>query len=97
MADLQPNDWENHRVVGRNKQPAHATLLPYAELSAALSGDRDQTPYFRLLNGDWQFHFAPNPAAAPAAFYRPGFDSRHRGVPPGPRTWQVWGMVFRAT
>jgi beta-galactosidase len=91
MADLLPKDWENPQVVGRNKQPAHATLLPYAELSAALSGDRNQTPHFQLLNGDWQFHFAPNPEAAPADFYRTDFDSHDWDLLPVPSNWQVRG------
>jgi len=91
MADLLPKDWENPQVVGRNKQPAHATLLPYAELNAALSGDRNQTPYFQLLNGDWQFHFAPNPDAAPADFHRTDFDSHDWDLLPVPSNWQVRG------
>ncbi len=91
MADLLPNDWENPHIVGRNKQPTHATLLPYAELSAALSGDRNQTPHFQLLDGDWQFHFAPNPDAAPADFHRVDFDSSHWNLLPVPSNWQVMG------
>ena len=91
MADVQPNDWENPQVVGRNKQPAHATLLPYADVEAALSGDRNQTPYFRLLNGDWQFHFAPNPDEAPVDFHRTDFDSSGWDLLPVPSNWQVMG------
>ena len=96
MADLQPKDWENPKVVGRNKQPAHVTLLPYAELSAALSGDRNQTPYFQLLNGDWQFHFAANPDAAPADFHRVDFDSSDWDLLPVPSNWQVMGYGHSA-
>ena len=76
MAIKERNDWENPQVVGRNKQPAHATLLPYANESTALAGERGASPYFQLLNGDWQFHFAPTPAAAPQDFYKPDFDAR---------------------
>ncbi len=91
MTTKQPKDWENPQVVGRNKQPAHATLLPFAELSAALSGDRNNSPYFRSLNGDWQFHFAPNPDAAPADFHRIDFDSHDWDVLPVPSNWQIQG------
>ena len=52
MTTEQPKDWENHRVVGRNKQPAHATLLPYADLSTALAGNREKSPYeVQYFNG----------------------------------------------
>ena len=32
------NDWENPQVVGRNKEPGHATLMPFADQAAALTG-----------------------------------------------------------
>ncbi len=91
MTLTQPEDWENPQMVGRNKQPAHATLLPYADLSAALTGERANSPYFRLLNGDWRFHFAPAPAAAPEDFYQPGFDSSQWDTVPVPSNWQILG------
>ncbi len=31
-------DWENPAVVGRNKEPGHATALPYADAGSALGG-----------------------------------------------------------
>ncbi|HEU0297266.1 MAG TPA: glycoside hydrolase family 2 TIM barrel-domain containing protein [Anaerolineales bacterium] len=88
---MQPKDWENPQIVGRNKQPAHATLLPFADLNSALTGERNNSPYFQLLNGDWRFHFAPTPAGAPEDFYRPDFDSSRWDVIPVPSNWQVVG------
>jgi hypothetical protein len=32
------NDWENPKLTGRNKQPAHATLMPYADVGTAMGG-----------------------------------------------------------
>jgi beta-galactosidase len=91
MSTSQPKDWENPQVVGRNKQPAHVTLLPYADLSSALAGERNNSPYFQLLNGDWQFHFAPTPTAAPEDFYCPDFDSSGWDTIPVPSNWQMLG------
>ena len=88
---MQPRDWENPQVVGRNKQPAHATLLPYADLTTAMTGERNSSPYFQLLNGDWQFHFVPTPAAAPEDFHRPDFDARGWDIIPVPSNWQMLG------
>jgi hypothetical protein len=51
MADAI-RDWENPRVFQRNREPAHVTLAPYADTVSALAGDRNASPYFRLLNGD---------------------------------------------
>ena len=91
MPKSQPNDWENPQIVGRNKQPAHATLVPYKDVSTALGGNRNDSPFFQLLTGDWQFHFAPTPASAPEDFYRPDFDASWWETVPVPSNWQLLG------
>ena len=91
MTRVQANDWENPQVVGRNKEPAHATLLPYADEATALQGDREASPCFQLLNGEWKFHYAPNPASAPAAFHEPGFDVNGWDTIAVPGNWQLQG------
>ncbi len=91
MTAIPPQDWENPQVVGRNKQPAHVTLLPYADVNPALAGERNHSPYFQLLNGDWQFHFAPTPTAAPEDFYRLDFDLSKWETIPVPSNWQILG------
>ena len=70
--ETSPNDWENPRLLSRNREPAHATLVPYADVETALRGERETSPFFRLLNGDWDFCYAPNPAAVPHGFEHPG-------------------------
>ena len=59
-------DWENPRVFGINKEPAHATLVPYPDERAALRGPDAETPFVRSLNGPWKFHWAPDPSKRPA-------------------------------
>jgi len=85
------NDWENPQIVGRNKEPGHAPLLPFADVTAALEGQREASPYFRSLNGDWRFHHAPNPAAAPADFFELAFDDAGWDALPVPSNWQMHG------
>ncbi len=91
MITKQSEDWSNHLIVGRNKQPTHATLLPYADVSTALKGNREESPFFKLLNGNWKFNFSPTPNAAPEEFYRPDFDSRSWDTIPVPSNWQMLG------
>jgi LL-diaminopimelate aminotransferase len=44
MILYQPqHDWEDLSVLHRNREPAHATLLPYADAAAALTGDQSWT------------------------------------------------------
>lgn len=86
-----PKDYENPAIVGRNKEPAHATLIPYPDRASALAGDRDISPYFKLLNGDWQFHFAPNPDLAPADFFQLDYQVGSWPSIPVPSNWQMLG------
>jgi beta-galactosidase len=67
-------DWENPQVVGINKLDPHAPVYPFADRQTALSLDRAKSPFYRLLDGDWKFHFSPNPEARPLAFFEASFD-----------------------
>ena len=86
------NDWENPKVVGRNKEPGHATLLPYADEATALAADRSASPYFRLLNGEWKFQVATSPGAAPEGFQEPDYDDGAWDPITVPSNWQVAGL-----
>ena len=55
--DTPPNDWENPAVISINKEDPHATLIPFAETEQAKEGDRNKSPYYKSLNGDWKFNW----------------------------------------
>ena len=84
------NDWENPAIQGRHRLPAHATLMPYPDAASALRGIRFDSPFCHLLNGDWQFHLAPNPAAAPP-FHLPDYDASAWPTVAVPGNWQLQG------
>jgi len=88
-------DWENPQITGVNKEPAHATLIPFADESAARANPaaltRENSPFFLSLNGEWQFAAAPNPAAAPAGFEAPDFDASAWDRIQVPSNWQLCG------
>jgi beta-galactosidase len=84
-------DWENPHVVGRNKEPGHATLMPFADTIKAASGNRDQSPFFLSLNGTWKFHWSSNPQTRPRDFYRPEVDVTGWDDIPVPANWQLHG------
>ena len=80
------HDWENPQVVERNKEPGHVPLFAFADEDAALSGQR---PFFKLLNGTWQFFCVPNPFVAPRDFFMPDFDDSAWAVVAVPGNWQL--------
>lgn len=61
-----PNDWENQTLLHINREPSRASIVPYADADNALSGDRNASPFFRLLNGHWRFQYSLRPEDAPA-------------------------------
>jgi beta-galactosidase/beta-glucuronidase len=91
FAASNPSDWENPEILARQREPAHATLVPFPDLESALPGERCLSPYFKLLNGNWQFFYAPNPEDIPSGFQYEQFDSRGWDSLPVPSNWQLHG------
>ncbi|MBN2414890.1 DUF4981 domain-containing protein [bacterium] len=85
------NDWENPQVRGINKEDAHATLMPYAVVENALTGDREASLFYRSLNGTWKFHWAEKPADRPREFSRPEYSTRAWDDIEVPSNWQRQG------
>ena len=79
----QHHDWEDPSVLGINKLPYHATLqLPskWKECEEIVS-----------LDGEWLFHWSPNPDTRPADFYREDYDVSDWGKIKVPGNWQTQG------
>ena len=84
-------DWENPRIVGRNKEPAHATLMPYPNEEEALSCEREKSSWFLTLNGEWKFKLYENPDSLPKDFYKLYYDDGDWAIIPVPSNWQMLG------
>ncbi len=76
-------EWEDPRVFAVNREPAHATFVPYADEASARRGALafvpgaarvEASPFVRSLNGMWKFHWVKEPSKRPADFYKPEFD-----------------------
>ena len=83
-------DWQNEQVIGRNKEPGRATSFPFPDRQSALDSDCAR-PWFLSLDGDWKFHWSPDPQSRPAGFYQPDFDVTGWDEIPVPGNWQMHG------
>jgi beta-galactosidase len=91
VATGQVEDWEDPQVVGRNKQPGHATLMPYPDIQSAMKGTREASPFHKSLDGNWKFHWVRKPAERPVDFYKPDYDVSCWNDIPVPSHWELNG------
>ncbi len=86
-----PPEIENPECIGINKEPAHATLMPYADLKEALAANRHASTFCRTLNGMWKFNWVSWPQARPVDFYKPAYDVSSWKEISVPSNWQIMG------
>ena len=68
-------DWENPLVISKNRERARATLYFYPTNDLALKMKREASPWFKLLNGKWQFKWVKTPAQSNNDFVETGYDA----------------------
>ena len=90
----QHPDWENPQMIGRGKEAARATAVPFADRTTALAGDASASPWHLSLNGQWSFHWSVNPGQRPPDFHRPDFDVSLWDTIPVPANWQLHGYGY---
>lgn len=86
-----PPDWENPAVFRVNKEEPHATKMPFPDAADARTKARLQSPWCRVLNGEWKFAWAPEPERRPRGFEQPGFDDSAWGTIPVPANVELHG------
>lgn len=90
-------DWENPEVFAINKEPPRAAFTAFDSRDAALASlqtipvNPASSPFYRLLNGRWKFHWSPKPADRPTDFYQEGFDDSAWDLIDVPANWQLHG------
>jgi beta-galactosidase len=86
-----PREIEDPQCLGINKEPWHATLMPYANMQEALAANRHASSFCCSLNGPWKFNWVKRPELRPVEFYKPDFDVSAWKDIPVPSNWQVLG------
>jgi len=88
---VTPPEVENEQITGINKEPYHATLMPYKDRREAVVANRRASTWARSLNGQWKFHWVPRPEERPVDFYKPSFDVSTWKEIPVPSNMEVQG------
>lgn len=88
-------EWNNNPEIFQvNREPAHATLMPYDTVERALEGKRENSPFYQSLNGEWKFHWSENPASRPVDFYETDYDDSSWDTITVPSSWQLEGYDY---
>lgn len=91
--------WEDETMFAENKELGCATYIPYITEKEMLA-DKDfyRTPWlysqsssFKLLNGNWCFHFVSEPSQRPESFYKEDYDVSSWETIPVPSNWEMQG------
>jgi len=86
-----PKEIEDPECIGINKEPNHATLMPYGSLKEALAANRHASSYSRSLNGQWKFNWVDWPQKRPVNFYKTDYDVSAWKEIMVPSCWQLKG------
>jgi beta-galactosidase len=84
-------DWQNPAVLGINREAPHATLMPFGDSVLAVRGVREESSFFRLLNGQWKFHWSEKPSDRPVDFFEEEYDVGSWKEISVPGNWQLQG------
>jgi beta-galactosidase len=87
----QPNDWENPKVFGINKEDGHSILMPFDSVDDALNQKNTDSKYYQSLNGNWKFKLAKNPSESSSDFYVNTFNTQNWDDIKVPGNWELQG------
>ncbi len=91
LSSSEGQDWENPKVLGRNKEPARTALMVFPDSRTALNSPQEGSPFYKSLNGSWRFNWVEKPADRPLQFYEPSYDVSQWDKISVPGNWQVQG------
>ena len=99
VADREKVYWEDETRFEENKEPGHATYMPYAseeEMTAdtefyARPWNDSHSSLQCSLNGDWSFNLVSEPSLCPVDFYKEDFDVSGWETIPVPSNWEMLG------
>ena len=87
--EITGNEWDGHPEISEvNRERARATFYPYASVEAAKTMDKENSEYYKLLNGTWKFNFSKL-EEKPVDFQAPDFDDSSWDDIEVPSNWNV--------
>ncbi|MDR0962709.1 MAG: discoidin domain-containing protein [Mediterranea sp.] len=86
------NEWESPQELALNKEQPHAWFFPFQSVESARKVLPENSQYWQSLDGQWHFHWAPDPDSRPKEFYRPDYDVSAWDYTTVPSSWNIYGL-----
>ena len=86
-----PKEIQNPLVIGVNKLPARTSFWAAPSLDEAQKTNYDQSIWVKSLNGNWRFHWSPDPQSRPIDFFKSNFSHDNWDYIPVPSTIERQG------
>lgn len=83
--------YKNIEILGINRMEPHGLSIPYTSPLTALKGIRGASPYFKSLNGTWDFFYSPCKYDVPKGHFSVDYDASGWDTIPVPSSWQTHG------
>lgn len=91
-SENQDGVWDNVLITQVNKEEANTIAIPFASENDVINKSIEESPYYLSLNGTWKFHWAKDPDAKPADFYKPDYSVAGWDNIEVPSVWQIYGI-----
>lgn len=92
-------EWQDKDAFRAGQLPIHGLVVPYADGKGAEKAiseqEFDKSPWYKSLNGSWDFKWTKNPAKRPAGFESPSYSTAGWNKITVPGNWETQGYGTR--
>ena len=86
-------EWENPQIFQINREEPSASFYRYKTAALALENESwENSPFYRSLNGSWNFYYAEGVHSRPSEFFKDGFDTEYWDTIEVPSNWEMKGF-----
>jgi beta-galactosidase len=85
-------EWENPEIFQINREKPTASFYRYENATTALANESwNNSPFYKSLNGSWDFYYANSVTERPTDFYKDGFSLTGWDKIEVPSNWEIKG------
>ena len=85
-------EWQSVDSLSLNKEQPHAWFFSFENVEQARKVLPEHSKYWQSLDGEWAFHWAPNPDERPKNFFETSYDVSGWDKVQVPMNWNIYGV-----